>query len=153
MPDFTKSLGKTKCFVSSFLWEKRYLLALCYRTPWHWNRFLQFEDLLQDIPLLFFVAASRSQLMILLSRNFTMITRGSYLFETGTHGGTWVVQSVKCLPLAQVMIPGSLFFYFFIFYFFNLFFIGVQFTNIQNNPPVPVTHSLPPPTLLPFHHP
>ena len=48
------------------------------------------------------------------------------------------------------------------FFKINLFFIGVQSTNIQNNtqcssrqvpPSVPVTHSPPPPTLLPFHHP
>ena len=42
---------------------------------------------------------------------------------------------------------GFLFFFIFIFIFFNLFFIGVQFTNIQNNPqcPSPI-HSHPPPS-------
>ena len=49
-----------------------------------------------------------------------------------------------------------------LFFIINLFFIGVQFANLQNNtqcssrqvpPSVPITHSPPPPALLPFHHP
>ena len=50
-------------------------------------------------------------------------------------------------PLQSVGIEGTFPDILFFFLFFNLFFVGVQFTNIQNNPqcPSPI-HSHPPPS-------
>lgn len=76
-----------------------------------------------------------------------------FLFQNVFYNWFCEVSSSQCSEITLLM---SLFLY------INIFFIGVQFSNLQNNtqcsfrqvpPSVPVTHSPPPPALLPFHHP
>ena len=94
-------------------------------------------------------------------------TTGSSWGLMGTTSGFPTCMIRPMIHLKKKIRQGILFYsflwcFFVVVFIINLFFIGVQFPNIQNNtqcsycqvpPSVPINHSPPPPTLLPFHHP